>query len=126
MNYIIVAILLILSFPVNSLVSSSRHANKWWANIAYLVPMPGVGLALLLLAICSIPYFFLYPERHAQIFDVIGTDDQKLALKMYRNESAKRGFCQRVIENLGLKKHSGPEWPDILNETPGEDESIVT
>ncbi len=126
MSYIIVAILLMLSLPLNSWVSTSRHADKWSAKIVYLVTMPGVLLALVLIAIYLIPYFFLYPEHHAHILDVRGTHDQKLALKMYRDESAKRGFCQRVIENLGLKKDSGPEWPEILNEIPVDDESNIS
>ena len=125
MSYVIVAVLLIFSLLLYSWVSTSRLPDKWWAKIVYLVTMPGVMLALVLIAICSIPYFFLYPEHHAHILDVLGTDDQKLALKMYRDESAKRGICRRVIENLGLIKYSGPKWPDILNENPGEDESKV-
>lgn len=122
MNYVIVAILLILSIPLNSWVSG-RHDDKWWALTVYVITMPGCVLGLLLLAIGSIPYFFLYPERHSHIVDFRGTDEQKLALMNYRKESAGRGLFRRAIENVGLMKYSGPEWPDILNDLPDEDES---
>ena len=122
MTYVIVAVLLILSIPLNSWVSS-QHDDKWWSPIVYIATMPGCALALLLLAILSIPYFFLYPERHAHILDFRGSDEQKLALKNYREESARRGICRRTMENFGLMKYSGPEWPDILNDIPDEDES---
>ena len=69
--------------------------------IIYLAT-PASMCCLILLGLLSIPYFTLYPERHAHSVDVFGTEAQKAAMSDYRLRSAERSFVRRCLEFSGL------------------------
>lgn len=120
MIYVGLILLLLISIPCNAFVS--RHFDdRWWAPMVLLATAPGCTAALFVLAAFSIPYFFLYPERHAAIWDFHGSPEQKEALKQYRRGCAERGIIRRLLEHSGLSQYTGPDWPDILVHDPHDD-----
>lgn len=63
---------------------------------------PATMCWLLLFGVLSIPYFRLYPERHAHSVDVFGKDAEKAAMTEYRRRSAERGLVRRCLEFCGV------------------------
>ena len=104
----------ILSVAVNAFVTRYR-GDCWSTPIIQMLTAPGCLIALCVLAPLSVPYFALYPERHATIWDFEGTREQKQAMEEYRQECAKRGFMRRIAEAVGIRKHSRPDLPEILS-----------
>ena len=123
--YAIAVLVLVLSFPLNSWVSNC-YGDRWWARLVYFITAPGCVVLLLSLAILSIPYFLLFPERHAHSVDFQGTDEQKSLLQKYRKECKERGVFRRVIESIGIMPYSGPAWPDKLNGHSEDDWSAIS
>jgi len=105
----------VLLSPVVNIWVTTQHARKQWVVAVQYLTGPGCIPWLILLAVVSTPYFFLYPENHAHRLDVVGTDEQKAELQRYREDCAKRGIIARMIENLGFRPYAGPEWPTSLD-----------
>jgi hypothetical protein len=59
------------------------------AGLVVMIPLGIVGLF-------SIPYFFVFPERHRQVWDFEGTAHQRKLLERWRAEYAKLRFTQRL------------------------------
>ena len=71
----------------------------WYGWILAPLVLPGALLVMLLLAIpaaISIPYFFLFPERHRQIHDFDGTTHQQARLARWRSVYSQLNFLGRV------------------------------
>lgn len=96
----------------------SRWPDRRWTVVLGLIALPLSLFILLLLMIWAFPSYQLYPERHSHYVDWHGTDAQKLALKKYREEAARRTFFRRVIEAVRLSPYSGPPCPDIPDGFP--------
>jgi hypothetical protein len=62
----------------------------------FVVTMVVVGIPLGLLALLSIPYFWLYPERHAHVADLEGTESEKARLRRWRAAYQRMSFIARV------------------------------
>jgi hypothetical protein len=62
----------------------------------FVVTMVVVGIPLGILALVSIPYFWLYPERHAQRADFEGTESEKARVRRWRNAYRRLSFIARV------------------------------
>ena len=62
----------------------------------FVVTMVVIGIPLGLLALVSIPYFWLYPERHAQQADLEGTESENARLRRWRAAYQKVSFIARV------------------------------
>ena len=100
-----------------------RWGEGWWTVVLSVITMPLSVIVLLLLMTWELPYCWLYPERYAHFVDFHGTDAQRLALKKYREEAARRTFIRRVIEAVRLRPYSGPSYPEIPDAFPEEHES---
>jgi len=83
-------------------------------KILNVVFMPASLILLSCLALASIPFFWLYPERHARLFDFEGSPDQKSALAEARSVLRHKKILRRLAERLHLASHTGPEWPPKL------------
>jgi hypothetical protein len=55
-----------------------------------------VMIPLGILAIFSIPYFTIYPERHAHLYDFEATPHQKKRLAQWREMYSNLSFRQRI------------------------------
>jgi hypothetical protein len=113
MKFVLFTAYVAVSFVLNIWVTR-RHENAWWAMIVYFVTAPACLVIFVAAGIWSLPFFWLYPERHAHLIDIKGTDEQKAALNAYRKECAKYGLWRRLLEKLRLRPHVRPEWPDLL------------
>jgi hypothetical protein len=61
-----------------------------------IVTFTVVGIPLSILALFSIPYFWLYPDRHMHIADVQGTLTDKERVAKWRAAHRRLSFFQRV------------------------------
>jgi hypothetical protein len=61
-----------------------------------------VGIPLGILALLSIPFFWLFPERHAQLADFEGTEQQKVRLRQWRLAYGKLSLVGRVRRAVRL------------------------
>lgn len=61
-----------------------------------------VGIPLGIVALLSIPYFWLYPDRHAHLADVEGTDRQKMQLRRWRLAYARLSIVGRARRVMRL------------------------
>jgi hypothetical protein len=67
----------------------------WWEWIFAPIVMLFLIPLLLLGAILSIPYYTLYPERHAHEYD-LGTGRQRELMRRYRSRAARVTLPQRI------------------------------
>src|SRR5579883_521729 len=63
-----------------------------FAFCAALVVMIPLGI----LALLSIPYYFVFPEHHRQVWDFKGTTHQRKLLEIWRSKYAKLSFIGRI------------------------------
>ncbi|TWT75796.1 hypothetical protein CA13_73690 [Planctomycetes bacterium CA13] len=106
---------LILAPLLNSRVSSRDGApDTFWSILIVLLTAPACIVWLFVLAVWSIPYFLMYPERHAHMIDFTGTDAQKQAMREFREQAAQRNVFRRVLENLCILPYTGPEPSQVL------------
>ena len=77
----------------------------------WFVLTPASLLVLFLAAGVFVPYFWLYPERHAARVDFEGTDAQKEVIAQYRGLLSRKPFWRRVAEKLGLVQSVDPPYP---------------
>jgi hypothetical protein len=55
-----------------------------------------IAIPMGIIALLSIPYFWLYPDRHAHVADGEGTDAEKARLLRWRNAYRQLSFIGRV------------------------------
>lgn len=99
------AILLVsLIALVINLFASKRQdeGEQWWVYVLSFISVPVLMILMFVGAVLSIPYFSLYPERHATTWDFEGSPEQKLALHRYRQKCERRKFIRRVLEKCWI------------------------
>jgi len=103
-------------------------------KVVTLLATPGALIVLLLLALpLSIPYFWLYPERHKTTIDANGTDAEKTALAEYRSALRRDSLWNRLLFPSGVRGASenrlaaeeliGRVWVDYHVRTEREKET---
>jgi|GEM_PF-4957231 len=95
-------------------LATEHFKNSIFGYIVALIITPASVALLFVAAALSIPYFFIYPERHAHWIDFDGSDEQKKVLNQFRAELAKEPFRRRLL--FCILRKSGPARPAILDE----------
>jgi hypothetical protein len=76
-----------------------------WPLIPVVLPVAvAVMLPLGLLALLSIPYFWLFPDRHARLNDFEGTPHQRARLARWRVAYRRLGLWGRVRRAIKLTR----------------------
>ena len=88
-----------------------ERSKKNYYKLIQLPFAPAFILWLLILASFSIPYWWLYPEKHMTTIDFEGSEEEKQKLHEYRTILSKKGFVRRLAERLGLAQKADPPWP---------------
>lgn len=122
MKFVLLLGYIAFSFALNLWVTC-HHENARWSMLVYLVTAPGCLVIVLVVAVWALPYHWLYPEWHANLIDIKGTDEQKAALSSYRDECAKYGLWRRLLEKVRLRPHIRPQWPELLAMEAADQES---
>ncbi len=112
---IIILLYCIIAVIANNKVSKSYRDSEFGKLIIGL-SAPGCIVFLLILTIFSIPYFWLYPERHVNIIDVAGSKEQQQALQEYRLRLKKKSIFHRLFEKLHILHSSEPSLNTFLNQ----------
>ena len=71
----------------------------WWRWFFFPLVVPVALVVLLplgLLALLSIPYFLIFPDRHAQLHDFDGTPHQRGRIAQWRHRYSQLGLVQRI------------------------------
>lgn len=84
-----------MRFPLVRIGGDDSPTAAWEWLFAPIV-LPILILPLACLALLSIPYFALYPERHAHVWDFEGTETQRRQLARRRERYSRFSFRQRV------------------------------
>ena len=78
----------------------TRQRLPWYlwplVPVAFVVTWVVVGIPLGLLALLSIPYLWLYPERQAYLADFHGSEAEKARLRRWRAAYQRLSFIARV------------------------------
>jgi hypothetical protein len=81
------------------LESAELQKTPWFAWLmapfCILVSLP-IILPLGFLAILSIPYFGIFPDHHAHLYDFEGTPEQKEFLALRRSRYRRLGLRRRI------------------------------
>jgi len=77
-------------------------------DILSMVFVPALLLFLLLLAPFALVYFWLYPERHRNIVDMNGTQEEIDELVEFCEYRKHIGICLRLAENFGWREYDAP------------------
>lgn len=88
------------------------HPTPWylWPLIPpiFLITAICVGLPLAILALISIPFFWLYPDRHIRLADARGTPLQKLRVAQWRaiyNSLSFPARLRRSLKRFSRRRH---------------------
>jgi hypothetical protein len=80
----------------------------WWEWLFFPIVLPLVMLLLSIAALLSIPYFALYPDRHATSYD-FGTEEQQEVMRRYRRFTSRVPLwrrCCRVLTSPFRRRRS--------------------
>jgi hypothetical protein len=72
--------------------------TAWWEWFFAPIVWPLFIVLLFVAAGLSIPYFWLYPERHAHQFDFEGSPEEQRQLREYRNHRRRISIWRRLLE----------------------------
>src|SRR5581483_8567019 len=75
----------------------------WWENLF----LPLVFLVLMIAAVASVPYFWLYPERHATGWDFDGNPCHEHRLRSWRSTYARLSLAGRVRRSWRKRRRRG-------------------
>jgi len=82
----------------------SRHKGSMRNKVVTLLATPGALIVVLLIVgPFSIPYFWLFPERHKTTTDANGTDAEKTALAEYRSALRQETPWNRLLFRSGVR-----------------------
>jgi hypothetical protein len=85
--------------------------DELWKRLLSLPFLPAFVVWFILMAVFSIPYWWLYPEKHRTVIDFEGSEEEKQKLREYRNFLSKKGVFRRLAEKLGFMQKNDPPWP---------------
>ena len=84
-----------------------NHRVPWYlwplAACGYLAIFIIIGIPLLILAAVAIPYYALFPDHHADIYDVRGTPRQRERLAQWRAAYRRLGIIGRVRRAIRMR-----------------------
>lgn len=89
------------------MAGSRRDRLPWfaWPLVPLVLPISLlVMLPLALLAVVTIPYFWLCPDRHAQLYDFEGTPHQRARLVCWRAAYRRLGLWGRLRRAVKLSR----------------------
>jgi hypothetical protein len=74
-----------------------------WMLVPFVLPaVLIVGIPLGILALFSLPYYFIFPDHHRQIWDSKGTPHQRELLAKWRSQYSQLGFFGRIQRGIRL------------------------
>src|SRR5262245_38085422 len=79
--------------------AKTHRRQPWYAWLLVPLVLPAVlvvAIPLSILALLSIPYFAVFPDRHRHIWDFKGTLHQRELLAKWRTLYTRLGFVGRV------------------------------
>jgi len=85
--------------------------NPIWKKLISLPFLPAFVVCVIILSIFSVPFWWLYPEKHMTRIDFEGNDEEKAKLREYREILRKKSIWRRFAERLGLAPKAAPPWP---------------
>jgi len=90
---------------------NNRKSRLLWllAPFVGVITFVIIGIPLLILAALSIPYFALFPDRHAHIWDFRGTHRQRELLARWRAMYRQLGLRGRIARAI-KKRHKRTRW----------------
>jgi len=89
--------LYVLVSPVSVWFMQSRFRGSLLEKLITLISTPGCLFILFFIAgPLSIPYFWLYRERHRTTIDFHGTEDEKADMQAYRAALSRETFLDRI------------------------------
>lgn len=68
-----------------------------WEWLFAPIVLPIIFALFVMLAVLSVPYFMLYPERHAHQWDFDGTDRQREILAKFRRIRSRCTVTQKIL-----------------------------
>lgn len=84
-----------------------KNELPWYGWLLAPLVLPAVLLVAILLgllALLSVPYFALYPDRHADIIDFGGNAREREWLAKWRAKYAQLGFLGRIRRCMKLRR----------------------
>ena len=88
-----------------------QDMESGWLKLIQLPLLPAFFLWMLIFAILSVPFYWLYPEKHLNEIDFEGSEEEKQKLRDYRLAIGKKGMIRRLAEKLTLAQKDDPPWP---------------
>lgn len=93
-----------MRIPLVRLKGDQRPIRRWeWLFAPLYYP-----IILLILIFVILPYLWLYPERHAHVIDVEGTDEEKRKLSAFREHRRRVGIGRRLLERCHIVPFNSP------------------
>ena len=104
---ITLSLLYIVLSPIAIWFMQSRFKGSIAEELITVLSTPGcIFLFFFIAAPLSIPYFRLYPERHATTIDFEGTEDEKAELTAYRLALRQETLWSRIMYSTGRRPAS--------------------
>jgi hypothetical protein len=103
-----------MRFPLARFGQDHRPIQRWEWLFAPLV-CPLFLLALAILGLVSVPYYWLYPETHTHCADLDGTDQEKQELARFREHRRHVSLWRRLLERLRIVE---PDLPPGFPKDP--------
>jgi len=104
---ITLSLLYIVLSPLAMWYMQSRFKDSIPEKWITILCTPGCIFVFFCIAVpLSIPYFRLYPERHATIIDFEGTEDEKAELAAYRAALKRETLWSRIMCSIGRRAAS--------------------
>ena len=104
---IAVLVLYIIASPIALWQFQARWRGSIVEKVVTVLSPPGCLFVLFFIAgPLSIPFFWLYREKHMTVIDVDGTELEKEALFQYRSALRRERFSDRLLFCCGLRSAS--------------------
>jgi hypothetical protein len=101
---------LVVSVPLNCWFTKHRP-DTFGAGVVMWLTMPGCVVLLFVAAALSIPYFFIFPERHASSIDFDGTEAEQAAMQEYRRAVSRIPLWRRLGARIGILRAPQLDFP---------------
>jgi hypothetical protein len=101
----------LIASPILNCWFHKHRPDTFAAGLVMWVTMPGCAVLLFVAAALSIPYFFIFPEKHASSIDFDGTEDEQRAMQEYRRAVARIPLWRRLLARLGILQAPPLDFP---------------